>query len=283
MLKIRNFCSFNPEASQSVNPVEVLRDNFTRINTLLKYLKALRPEALDDYVLELQKLIRDDIQDYQIPQSILPLDEIAVDYQDLSSIPELVNLVFQVSFKYLDPGRSFQTGQEELQVPFLEWLKSNNVLRYYRTMALVEAVGRETGIKLWKELLYKATEDYLNEKDDEIYPSVREIIDGWVKAGEDADHSVEYTVVEYDDFKVALKFDVCPVFESVKHLEDREIAFLSYCWTGFPEEELNKRRIRKQTPQTLYQADYCIEIYWNNDKHPDAQPPSQEFWESLSE
>jgi hypothetical protein len=69
----------------------------------------------------------------------------------------------------------------------------------------------------------------------------------------------------------------------VKHLEDREVAYLSYCWTGYPEQELNKKARRKNTPQTLYQSDYCVEFFWNNDVHPNAEPPSTEFWNKVAE
>ena len=86
------------------------------------------------------------------------------------------------------------------------------------------------------------------------------------------------TIVKYDDYKVALRFDRCPVYEATKHLEDPEIAYLSWCWTGYPEEKLNKRIRRKRTPQTLHESDYCIEFYWNNEVHPDAEPPASDLW-----
>jgi len=65
----------------------------------------------------------------------------------------------------------------------------------------------------------------------------------------------------------------------MKDYDDPEAVYLSYCWTGFPEHELNNRVRRKFTPYTLHTNDYCIEFFWNNDKHPNAKPPSEEFWE----
>ena len=137
-------------------------------------------------------------------------------------------------------------------------------------------------LQLWKDLVYRATEDAIRSSDEEIHPPIKEITEGWMKEGETGQSNFELTVVSYDDHKVALRFDRCPVFDSVKHLEDREVAYLSYCWTGQPEAELNKKLRRKNTPQTLYQSNYCVEFYWDNEVHPDAQPPSNEFWEKVA-
>jgi len=142
-------------------------------------------------------------------------------------------------------------------------------------------MDRAEGIQLWKDLVYRATEDAIRSSDEEIHPPIKEITEGWMKEGETGQSNFELTVVSYDEYKVALRFDRCPVFDSVKHLEDREIAYLSYCWTGESEIELNKKSRRKLTPQTLYQADYCLEFYWDNDVHPNAKPPSDDFWQTI--
>ena len=58
----------------------------------------------------------------------------------------------------------------------------------------------------------------------------------------------------------------------------RNMRFLS----NLEQQELTKKARRKNTPQTLYQGDYCVGFFWDNNIHPDAEPPSSEFWENLT-
>lgn len=211
----------------------------------------------------------------------MKLHEIMNDNDQLNRYPELQELMIQFAFNELKLPQEYQPISEETEVLLLDWLRSTNVFRYHRVKAIVDIMDREEGIQLWKDMVYRATEDSLKENDEEIHPPIKEITEGWMKEGEKGESTFELTVVSYDDHKVALRFDSCPVFDSVKHLEDREIAFLSYCWTGEPEQELNRRSRRKNTPQTLYQNDYCLEFYWDNEVHPDAEPPSHDFWQTL--
>lgn len=279
-MKIQRFQAHNPDAVQQVKPIDVVTENCTRLDTVLKYLKMLKPDLTIKYIPAIIKLLRDDIDNFEIDYSPLELDDFENNLEELSLYPELFGLVVQFSIYYLKVTEII-SAEDEVEVPIPDWLQSTNVFRYHRVKAIVDIMEREEGIKLWKRMVYKATEDSLERSDDEIHPPIKEITEGWIKAGEKDDASFVFTVAEYDDHKVALKFDRCPVYDSISHLEDREVAYLSYCWTGFPEEELNKRSRRKNTPQTLYQADYCIEFYWNNDVHPDAQPPSDEFWRKI--
>ena len=69
------------------------------------------------------------------------------------------------------------------------------------------------------------------ETSDDVFVDREEYID-WMKEGESGQSNFELTIVSYDDHKVALRFDRCPVFDSVKHLEDREIAYLSSAGQG---------------------------------------------------
>jgi hypothetical protein len=281
IMEVKHYKSEATDPLRMVNPVDVIKDNCSRLDFVLKYIGQLKPKRINDYVFALEKRLRNDIKDFYINHSNLDLQEIMKDNNQLNRFPELQELMIQFAFNELKLAEGYLPASEETEVSLLDWLRSSNVFRYHRVKAIVDIMDREEGIQLWKDMVYRATEDSLKENDEEIHPPIKEITDGWMKEGEKGESTFELTVVSYDDHKVALRFDSCPVFDSVRHLEDREIAFLSYCWTGEPEQELNRHSRRKNTPQTLYQADYCVEFYWNNDVHPDAQPPTEEFWKRL--
>lgn len=282
-MKVNHYKSEVTDPKRMENPIDVITENCDRLNRVLMYLSQLKPKRVNDYVIALEKRLRDEINGFHIDHTGLDFDEILTEYDQLNRYPDLRELMIQFVFHELQLLSNYEPESREIEVSLLHWLRSNNVFRYYRVKAIVDIMDRDEGIQLWKDMMYRANEDFFKNSDEEVYPPIKDITTGWKEHGEKGESTFELTVVSYDDHKVALRFDSCPVFESVKHLEDREVAFLSYCWGGEPEQELNHWSRRKNTPQTLYQSDYCVEFYWNNDVHPDAQPPSKKFWKVIAE
>jgi len=281
IMEVKYYNSEVTNPKRMVNPVDVINDNCSRLDYVLKYFSQLKPKRVNDYTIALEKRLREDIEDFHIDHSRLNLDEILKDRDQLNRYPDLRELMIQFVFNELNLPEGYVPEAKEIEVSLLDWLRSTNVFRYHRVKAIVDIMNREEAIQLWKDMVYRATEDSLRNSGEEVHSPIKEITEGWMKEGEKGDSSFELTVVSYDDHKVALKIDRCPVFESVKYLEDREIAYLSHCWTGQPEQELNKRSRRKNTLHTLYQSDYCVSFYWDNDIHPDAVPPSHDFWKTI--
>jgi len=264
-----------------INPLDVITENCTRLDTVLRYMSQLRPNRVTDYGRALEKRLSNEIGTFKIDYGNLGLDDKLKSLEFLCRYSDLKNLIILFSLNKMNLPEDYVPEPEETKVGLLDWLKSTNVFRYYRVKAIVDIMDRKEGIQLWKDMVYRATEDAFRSSNEEIHPPIKEITEGWMKEGETGESNFELTVVSYDDHKVALRFDRCPVFDSVRDLEDREVAYLSYCWTGYPEEGLNKKARRKNTPQTLYQSNYCVEFYWNNDVHPDAEPPTHDFWETV--
>jgi len=282
VMEVKHYKSEVLDPRRKINPVDVIIENCIHFNHVLRYLSQLKPNRVNDYTVALGKRLQHDIKDFRIDYSELDIEEVLIECDYLKRYPELRELMILFVFNELKLPDDYQPKSEEIEVSLLNWLRSSNVFRYHRVKAIVDIMDRAEGIELWKDMVYRATQDLLRLSNDECHPPIKEITNGWVKEGETGESNLELTVVSYDDHKLALRFDRCPVFDSIKHLEDREVAYLSYCWTGTPEQELNKKARRKNTPQTLYQSNYCIEFYWNNEVHPDAQPPSSEFWEKIA-
>ena len=269
------------DPTRMINPLDVITENCTRLDNVLRYMSQLRPKRVTDYVQALEKRLSTEIGSFNIDYTNLDLDDKLRSLEYLSRYSDLKKLIVLFSLNTMNLPVDYVPESKEIEVGLLDWLKATNVFRYHRVIAIVDIMDRQEGIQLWKDLVYRATEDAIRSSDEEIHSPIKEITEGWMNEGETGQSNFELTVVSYDDHKVALRFDRCPVFDSVKHLEDREIAYLSYCWTGESEKVLNKKSRRKLTPQTLYQADYCLEFYWDNDVHPDAEPPAHDFWQTI--
>ncbi|MHA1423694.1 MAG: hypothetical protein ACTSW8_01185 [Candidatus Thorarchaeota archaeon] len=281
-MEVKHYKSNVIDPKRMKNPVDVISENCSRLDFVSRNMSQLKPKRVNDYALALEKRLKEDIKDFQIDILKIDIEVLLKDCDFLNRYPDLRELMIQFVFNELKLPENYQPESKEVEVSLMNWLRSSNVFRYHRVKAIIDIMDREEGIQLWKDMVFRATQDSLKSSEEECYPPIKEITEGWKKEGESGESTFELTVVSYDDHKVALRFDRCPVFDSVKHLEDREVTYLSYCWTRHPEQELNKKARRKNTPQTLYQRNYCVEFYWNNDVHPDAEPPSTDFWNNLS-
>jgi hypothetical protein len=274
-MEIKSYNAYNPDSKMSFNPKEVIRRNFFTINIVLKYIQQLNSQISGNYLSALQKRLADTIGDYRFNVSLSALDQIAGEFNFINVHHDLQELVALFTCKYLRLSNEFYLMEEEIQGRTLDWLRAQFILQYHRTGAFVDIMERDEGIQLWKDIIFTATTDALENKEGEIHPPIREFTEMWIQRGEeDENNTSDFTLFIFDDYKVLLKVDRCGVHEAVKHLEDQEIAFLSYCWTGFVEDKLNKRSRRRRTTQTLHLSDYCDEFYWNNDVHPDAKQPT---------
>ena len=283
-MEIRSYKAYHPNSKMSINPKETIRRNFFTINIVLKYIEQLNSPVIDNYISALKKRLADNIGNYRFNVAIFDIEKIAREFNFINIHHDLQELVALFTCKYLSISNGFDPKEEEIQGLTLNWLRAQFILQYHRTGAFVDIMERDEGIQLWKNIVYSATTDALEKKEGEIHPPIREITEMWIKRGEENENNTsDFTLFIFDDYKVLLKVDKCGVHEAVKHLEDQEIAFLSYCWTGFVEDTLNKRSRRRRTTQTLHLSDFCDEFYWDNDVHPNAKQPTLDEMTKLIE
>ncbi|TFH06026.1 MAG: hypothetical protein E4H14_11605 [Candidatus Thorarchaeota archaeon] len=221
-MEVKHYKSEITDPKRMINPLDAIIENCSSLDHVLRYLSQLKPKRVNDYVIALEKRLQENIKDYQINYSTLDIDKVLKNCEFLNRYHELRELMIQFVFNELKLPMVFQPTSEGVEVSLMNWLRSCNVFRYHRVKAIVDIMDREEGIQLWKDMVYRATQDSLKSSKEECHPPIKEITEGWKKEGETGESNFELTVVSYDDHKVALKFDRCPVFDSVRHLEDRE-------------------------------------------------------------
>ncbi|NHJ85597.1 MAG: hypothetical protein FK734_09055 [Asgard group archaeon] len=274
-MKIVHQTYYNPQAITEVNPQEILIQGFSRINSMIKYLKEMNSDILEKYILELEKLFTQEIKDYRIDEQIINLDNLTQDFIFLNEYPNLIKLIFSSSCKRLQLTNDFQNKQEKWKVSLLNEMGTRFHISFLRVKALVNILGREEGISLWKKFVEKVTIDRIQNLKKEIFKPINEKfsdeeLDNWGKIG-----SQDFSVVIYDENKAYMKTNRCVVHEAFKEFNDMELAYLSYCYTGSVEDKYNNRIWRRKTPITLFQNNsFCIEFFYNHNIYPKAEPPT---------
>ncbi|MFX0065918.1 MAG: hypothetical protein ACFFC7_27420 [Candidatus Hermodarchaeota archaeon] len=281
-MRIETYKNYNPRAKHTIKPREILRENFVRINTTIRALQNIRPEIIESYLVALKKRLENEVKAYTLDTSTINLTELSDDLPLINQYPEFKDLIVKVLFKYLPLPKDSQPGLEEFEGIWVEALKGWFLVPYYRTKAFTDILGRENGIKFWKEMVVYLLDEAEEQEEGEIWPPIKEVAESWINGAKSGENQgFDFTVVIYDDYKVLLKFDRCCVHESLKYLDDQEIVYLSRCYTGELRADRTNRVRRKRLTQTLHCGEYCDEFYWDNTVHPNAENPDKDFIRNL--
>ncbi|NHJ32266.1 MAG: hypothetical protein FK732_05345 [Asgard group archaeon] len=280
-MEILTFNNYNPNWKNKVYPKEIIKSNFGYLYEALKALKIIKPELTNDYINAVKKRLHDEIQDYQINPSIFQLSDIEQFFPELVEFTELQELIVKFTAKYLELEESHSARNEPIELLQINIARAQDIFSFYRTKAFVDLLGRKKGIELWKKLVANFVADRLNQPDSKklaMKDFIKEMQSVCYKSG-----GSDCIFVVFDDYRMLQKIDRCICHEGTKHLNDPEIAYLSYCYTDDVADSRTKglRRIRRRRSQTLYFADFCDEFYWDDEIKPEAKQPPLEFMRKL--
>ena len=111
-MEVKYYKSEVADPKRMVNPVDVINENCSRLDYVLKYIGQLKPKRVKDYVLALEKRLREDIESFHIDYSGLGLDEMTKELNQLERFPDLKALMIQFAFYQLNlPGLSSGLAQ----------------------------------------------------------------------------------------------------------------------------------------------------------------------------
>ncbi len=277
-MRIETYKNYNPKVKRMTQPKAIILEVFGKMDYTLKYLEKMRPQVYDEYVAAFKKRLADEVGDFSFDANRFDLSEAREGYGPLNDLLDVQDLIVQVVAKYLPLPAEYVPDEEEIEVVVLEEMKATFLVPYLRVKAFTDVLGREEGIQLWKDLVIQIIDDEMD--DIEERPPMPEFIELSIKGFAEGNAS-DFTAVVYDDHKMLLKFDRCIVHEAFTYLNDPEIVFLSYCWTGNVEDERTTNIRRRRRSESLHLGEFCDEFFWDNDVHPDAEHPSLEFMRGL--
>lgn len=279
-MEIYTYNAYNPEARMDVNLMELLETNFKSLSSIIKYIRRMKPDIEYDFVSLLATKFKTEVDDFHMNASRLDMNGIT---DCIDDYPELNENIVQITLKLLNLPSGCVPNGASMNVLILDYLRALMIPKFHRVKALAEILGRQEGIKLWKEVVYQITEDTLRDNKSELRRSTQESIKFWKEHGNSGNCTSNFSLIVFDDHKYLLKVTKCGVHEVTKHLNDPEIAYLSYCWTGRPEDEFNTLSYRRRTTQTLHLADFCDEFFWDQNVHDNPEQPSLELIRSIGQ
>ena len=280
-MQIQNFKAFNPKVKVQINPSTKVEQEFRLTDLVLQYLKSNQPTIVQEYVQALKKRLIEDIEDFHINITFFDLNSVRKDLTVLGDFTELQDLLVQFTCKNLEISTENQVKSTETEILSINRVKAQGVLSYYRFKALVDILGMERAVPLWKEIvafriISNREKRQTNVEKQSIKENLERAVEIWSKIG-----MADFTRAIFDENKYLFRFDSCFTHEVLKDFNDPDLAYLATCYIGDAEEYNKGRTVKLRRTQTLHHGDFCDELYWNSDVHKEVEQPSLEFTRKL--
>ncbi|MCK5239616.1 MAG: hypothetical protein KAR33_08725 [Candidatus Thorarchaeota archaeon] len=270
--------TYTESASGDVNLEGQIRDFLLTMELMFDYIESNKPEILESFLEKVDGKYTKELEGTSYVLGDVGFDKIAKDQTLLGSYPHFKNLGLRIIMKYIPLREGHVLNEELVSTRWIDYCRAKYTLSYHQIKALVEILGRELGIESFKGFVdYWGEKLAENPKGTHTIEQVRENrVKAWSEGG-----AMEFGVVDVGKAAFLSKFDRCVSHESMKHVDDQELAYYAVC---YPRARLLKyvhENILMRRSQTLFTADFCDELRWDRHIHPEIEQPSLEFSRKL--
>ena len=272
--KYEYYGNYTEEASGEINVEGQIRDWLKTTELMFNYIESKKPEIREEFLEKVRRNYERELKGTSFVLSDVGFDKIANDQTLLGSYPQFKDQCLRIVMKYIPLKEEYRLSEENDTIRWLDYCRAKYTLQYHQITSLVEILGRETGIAAFKEFVDFWGEDLAkNPKGKHTIDEVKENrVKAWSTGG-----AMEFGVVDVGEAAFLAKFDRCVSYESMKHVEDPELAYYVVCYPGARLLEYAHQNISMRRTQTLFTADFCDELRWDRHIHPELEQPSLEF------
>lgn len=255
------------------------RNPFKNLNFLLRLIEDQFPEHLSDFVNRLnakyEGLVEKDIVDARK----LNLEETLFQRGMLEKYPELAKNTMNY---YL---QSLGLSEFEIEIDSLVTVKNRNYFHsflhpsYYNLSILIEILGREEAIQLFKRYI---TLYYMKEQADQEdkVEAVESIFERIAARAPNSDSDWVMVAGMFKPGKYAFKNENCLWIDALEDLPDAETKYYICCYGDYTTIKTHNHNFILTMEHTIAQGDaYCSRVAHDPRVDWDLRHPSKEFWE----
>ena len=252
-----------------------------RLNYLLGFLRERSPDNIDTFTKNLEKRYQKLTKTDYIKEKSVNLSDLVAGYENLVDYPSLINAVMNYYFQVLDFSDE-SAWDEDIVVVNRNYHQSFLHPRYYNLLTLIETVGREEAISLWKRFF---TEFVVYDRVPREKPFVD--LETWLaerQAAVDEDNPSDWVVVRgmIADGKFAYRNDNCLWVESLEELPDSEIKYYICCYGDYEGARGLHENIVFTMEHTIAQGDpYCSRVMHDTRVDYALRHPPKKFWDNM--
>ena len=259
---------YNPKAIIEITVHNFLLKALGRLNTMLEFLENNHEDILESFKVEMITFLKKGIEKSDLGNLINQFKKTISELPLLEKHSQLGDLALHFVLSQLN----IQTlGEEKTRVLYLDAEKADNLIPYASIKTLELLKGRDAGIQLYKDYVELMAKNAPPRELD----GFKDMRTGMARMGKSG--GFKYAIHDIDENMFLGKFDECVVYDSLKNMDDHELAYYVTCYTGMT---IGNRRdwcVRMRRTQTLFSGDFCDELYWNREVHNGPKQPSLEF------
>ncbi|MFW9908116.1 MAG: L-2-amino-thiazoline-4-carboxylic acid hydrolase [Candidatus Thorarchaeota archaeon] len=265
--------TYTADASGDINLEGQIRDFLWTMELMFDYVKKTEPEIFDDFSKKIDEKYTKELGNASFVLEDIGFDKIADDETLLGSYPHFKELGLKIIMKYIPLIKGHVLTEDLVSIRWLDYCRAKYILQYHQITTLVDILGRDEGIQFFKDFVdFWGEELSKNGKGKSTIEAVRENrVKAWSSGG-----AMEFGVTDVGPGFLA-KFDRCVSHESMKHVDDPELAYYVVCYPGARLLDFVHENIRMRRTQTLFSADFCDEYRWDKNIDPNPEQPSLEF------
>lgn len=279
-MEITSYKCYNEKAEIEFDPNALIKDQFGKTDSVLKYLIEYKPELITNYILHLKKRIKNAIDTFDKKDGFYDFPDIEEKFEFLDQYPELRKLTQEFLLVHMNPLKKSPKNSEKFIVYGLNQAMALERISYHRVKTFVELLGKENGIELYTKILTKIVDDMhtknQQKSDISMTKNHEKAIKYWCKRG-----LADFAYCRLDEHMTIYRFDSCFTHTALKDFNDPDIAYYASCYIGDIPEYNKKRIIHLRRTQTLHHKDFCDELYWDSRVHNNPKHPSIDFIRNL--
>ncbi|MHA2164046.1 MAG: L-2-amino-thiazoline-4-carboxylic acid hydrolase [Candidatus Thorarchaeota archaeon] len=270
--------TYNEDARGEVDLERQIRDWLWTMDLMFDYIESSRPGIIEEFLETVERKYVRELEGTSFVLGDVGFDKIANDQTLLGSRPQFKDKGLRIIMKYIPLREGYILSEENEPIRWIDYCRAKYTLLYHQITSLVEILGRDPGIDFFKDFVqFWGKEIGKKPKGTHTIEQVRENrVKSWSEGG-----AMEFGVVDFYEAAFLAKFDRCVSHESMKHVEDQELAYYAVCYPGPRLLEYAHQNISMRRTQTLFTADFCDELRWDRHVHDEPEQPSLEFSRKL--
>jgi hypothetical protein len=277
-LDYESFNTYNPKATIEIELHAFTSKILTRLDDTLESIKERRPDILEEFAKRIISAWSESEGAADIDYSAISIDDIEQEFPNLTERVNFLRPAHRFILSHLRGQEAKAQTHGKTTVLYIDREKAENILFYSVVKVLVDLLGREEGISLYKDAV-----DYIADrraKDDPETTKMKQLRQELTSSLPESGGYV-FAVADLDDSMILSKFDKCVVHESLKHVSDPELAYYATCYTNLTIANRRSRNFEIRRTQTLFSGDFCDELYWDPEVHEEPEQPSLAISRSL--
>jgi len=271
------------EKNVEINPSEMFpRFILNRLDYLIGFISERSHDNVGRFTKNLEEKYRKLAKSDHLTKYNLDLKTIIADKDNLSSHQSLVGaaLNYYIQVLNLPDGSKWD---ETVEVVNRNYHQAFLHPRYYNLQTLIETLGREEAISLWKRFFTQFIIDRDRPPRETPFVDLETLLAERM-AAVDEENPSDWVVIRgiIADGKYAFRNDNCLWVDSLDDFNDSEIKYFVCCYGDYEGAKDHHESIVLTMEHTIAQGDpYCSRVMHDTRVDYDLRHPSKEFWDNM--